>query len=62
MAAAVLAVAFSGSEWSAGPRLAAQIGAGVISYGLACLILHRERLTAFYDLLRATRRGSEARQ
>jgi teichuronic acid exporter len=63
MAAAVLGVAaFGGSEWAAGPRLAVQIGAGVISYGLACLVLHRDRLTSFYDLLRATRRGSEGRQ
>jgi O-antigen/teichoic acid export membrane protein len=62
MAGVVLAVGvFSASEWPAGLRLAAQIGAGAISYGLACLVLHRERLTAFYDLLIATRRGSEAR-
>jgi len=62
MAAGVLAVrAFGGSEWSAGLRLAGQIGAGVISYGLACLVLHRERFKAFYELVLAARRGSEGR-
>jgi PST family polysaccharide transporter len=60
MAAAVLAVgAFGAREWTAGLRLAAQIGVGAISYGLACLVLHRERFTAFYNLVRATRRGPE---
>jgi len=59
MAAAVLAIGVvSGSEWNAGLRLAVQIGAGVISYGLACLVLHRERLKAFYDLVMPARRGS----
>ncbi len=59
MAAGVLAVgAFSASVGTAGLRLAAQIGAGVISYGLACLVLHRERLKAFYELAVAARRGS----
>lgn len=60
MAAGVLAVGvFSGSEWTAGLRLAAQIGAGMTSYGLACLILHRERFKAFRELVTAARRGSE---
>jgi len=27
----------------------------VISYGLACLLLHRERLTAFFELVGAAR-------
>lgn len=62
MSAAVLAVqAFGGSEWAGqggrGVRLAAQIGAGVMTYALACLLLHRERLKAFYELV-AARRGS----
>jgi O-antigen/teichoic acid export membrane protein len=62
MAAVVLAVgAVSGSEWTAGLRLAAQIGAGVISYGLACLVLHRERFEAFRELVMPARRGSEGR-
>ena len=61
MAAVVLAVrAFSASEGAAGLRLAAQIGAGVISYGLACLVLHRRRLQAFYDLIVPARRGAPA--
>jgi O-antigen/teichoic acid export membrane protein len=62
MAAVVLAVGvFSGSEWTAGLRLAAQIGVAVVSYGLACLVLHRERFSAFYDLVRGARRVSEGR-
>lgn len=61
MAALVLAVGMFSSEWTAGLRLAAQIGAGVISYGLVCLVLHRERFAAFYDLVKATRREPEGR-
>ena len=62
MAAVVLAVGvFSGSAWAAGVRLAAQVAAGAISYGLACVVLHRERCRAFYDLVAAARRGSEGR-
>src|SRR6266516_117691 len=60
MAAVVLAVGWlSGSAWTGGLRLAAQIGAGVVSYGLACLLLHRERLKAFYELVVAARGSSE---
>jgi PST family polysaccharide transporter len=60
MAAVVLAVGvFCGSAWSAGARLAAQIGAGVATYGLACFVLHRERFVAFRDVVTAARRGSE---
>jgi hypothetical protein len=60
MTAAVLAVgAFSGSEWSAGTRLAVQIGAGVVTYGVACFVLHRERFVAFRELVTAARRGSQ---
>ena len=59
MAAVVLAVGvFSGTSWSAGARLAAQIGAGVVTYGLACFVLHRERFVAFRELVTAARRGS----
>jgi O-antigen/teichoic acid export membrane protein len=62
MTAVVLAVgASSGSAWTAAPRLAAQIGAGALSYGLACLVLHRERLRAFRELVGAARRGAEGR-
>lgn len=60
MAAVVLAVqAFGGARWSAGLRLAVEVGAGAISYGLACLVLHRERLATFRALVMAARRGSE---
>ncbi|PYP41766.1 MAG: hypothetical protein DMD42_13130 [Gemmatimonadetes bacterium] len=60
MAAVVLAVGrLSGSAWTGGLRLTAQVGAGVITYGLACLLLHRERLKVFYELVVAARRGSE---
>ena len=60
MAAVVLAVGWlSGSAWTRGLRLAAQIGAGVVSYGLACLLLHRERLKAFSELVVAARGSSE---
>jgi len=62
MAAAVLGVGvFIGSEWTAGLRLAAQIGVGVITYGLACVVLHRKRLEAFRELVKAARRESEGR-
>lgn len=60
MAAVVLAVgAVGGSGWNPGVRLGAQVGAGVLTYGLACLVLHRQRFAAFYDLLKATRPESE---
>jgi len=60
MAAVVLAVgAFSGSEQSPGLRLVAQVGAGAISYGLACLVLHRGRFKAFRELVMAARQRSE---
>jgi PST family polysaccharide transporter len=60
MAAVVLAVGvFSGSTWSAGARLAAQIGAGVTTYGLACFMLHRARFEAFRAVVTAARQGSE---
>jgi len=62
MATVVLAVGvFSGSAWTAGVRLAAQVAAGAISYGLACLVLHRGRLKAFRELVIGARRGSEGR-
>jgi O-antigen/teichoic acid export membrane protein len=60
MAAAVLGVGvLGGSTWTGGVRLAAQVGAGVISYGLACLLLHRQRLQAFYELVVSARGRSE---
>ena len=60
MAAVVLTVtAFSDPRWTTGWRLAAQVGAGVITYALACLVLHRERLKDLYHLVIAARRGSE---
>jgi PST family polysaccharide transporter len=60
MGVSVLAVrVYGGSEWTGGIRLAAEIGAGVMTYGLACLVLHRVRLKAFYELLVAARRGSD---
>jgi O-antigen/teichoic acid export membrane protein len=63
MAAAVLVVGvLSPSEWTPGLRLAAQIGGGVLTYGLACVVLHRERLEAFRELVMAARRESEARR
>ncbi|HVH66972.1 MAG TPA: lipopolysaccharide biosynthesis protein [Gemmatimonadales bacterium] len=60
MGAAVLTVrAYGGRDWTGAVQLAAEIGAGVITYGLACLLLHRERLKAFYELVVASRRGAE---
>ncbi len=60
MAAVVLAVrVFSGSAWTPGLRLAVQVGAGVISYGLACLVLHGARFGALRELVLAARRGAE---
>ncbi len=62
MAAAVLAVGvLSPGEWTPSLRLAAKVGVGVITYGLVCLALRRERLKAFYELVVAARRGSEGR-
>jgi len=62
MAVVVLAVGgFRAGEGATGLRLAVQIGAGMIGYGLACLVLHGERLKAFYQLVKTTRRGSEER-
>ena len=63
MAAVVCAVgALSGGAWSAPARLAAQIGAGVATYGLACFVLHRERFGAFRAVVTAAGRGSEGAQ
>ena len=63
MAAAVLAVGvLSPSGWTPGLRLAAQIGVGVITYGLACVVLHRERFAAFRELALAARRESAGRR
>ena len=63
MAAAVLALGvLSPNEWTPGLRLAAQIGAGVFAYGLACVVLHRKRFEAFRELVMAARRESEARR
>ena len=62
MAAVVLAVGvLSGGAWTAGLRLAAQIGAGVISYGLGCLVLHRERFEALRELVTAARQDPRGR-
>lgn len=59
MAAVVLVVGrVAGGAGTAGVRLAAEVGAGVISYGLACLLLHRARLQGFYELVVAARRSS----
>jgi teichuronic acid exporter len=59
MAAGVFAVKGLGSAtWSPGLRLATEVGAGAISYGLACWGLHRGRFTAFYQLVVAARRTS----
>ena len=62
MAAAVLAVGvLSPNGWTHSLRLAAQIGVGVLTYGLACVVLHRERFEAGRDLVVAARRESEGR-
>jgi teichuronic acid exporter len=61
MAAGVLVVRASGGAWAAGPRLAAEIGAGLMTYGLVCLG-HRERFRAFYDLVVAPRGASGGEQ
>jgi len=62
MAIVVLAVGVlsSGQSWP-GLRLAARVAAGAVTYGLACVVLHRERLKAFRDLVMAAREGSEGR-
>ena len=61
MAVVVLTVGAVGRGWTAGARLSAEIGAAMVMYGLACLVLHRERLQAFAELVVAARRGSEGR-
>jgi len=63
MAAAVLVVGvLSPGGWTPSLRLAAQIGVGVLTYGLACVVLHRERLDAFRGLMVAARGESEGRR
>ena len=63
MATAVLVVqVLSPDGWTPGLRLAAQIGVGVLTYGLACVVLHRERLEAFRGLMVAARGESEGRR
>ena len=62
MAAVVLGIrGLSNAEWTAGLRLAVQIGAGAITYALACLLLHRERFKAFSQIVIGARRGSGPR-
>jgi PST family polysaccharide transporter len=59
MAGVVLGVqALSPTAWSPGLRLATRIAAGAVSYGLACAVLHRDRLAAFRALVRSARRES----
>src|ERR1051326_1811693 len=61
MAVVVLTVGAVGRGWTAGARLSGEIGAAMVTYGLACLVLHRERLQAFAELVVAARRGSGGR-
>ena len=61
MAVVVLTAGAVGRGWTAGARLSAEIGAAMVTYGLACLVLHRERLQTFAELVVAARRGSEGR-
>jgi len=44
-------------RWALGYRLAAQVVAGAMVYVVACLTLHRHRITTFYRFLRAVRSG-----
>ncbi len=61
MAAVVLVVAaFASPHWSLGVRLTVQVASGAVTYGLACFLLHRKALTAFYQVVMAARRGPEA--
>jgi len=60
MAAAVFTVAaFASPHWSLGVRLTTQVASGVVSYGVACIVLHRKALTAFYEVVMAARRKPE---
>jgi O-antigen/teichoic acid export membrane protein len=61
MVVVLLAVGVLTDSATPGLRLAAQVGAGAISYGLACLGLHRERLAAFRRLVMAARGESRGR-
>ncbi len=59
-AALMTAVAFAagaaiGPERSAGLRLVVEVGSGALTYGIACLLLHRQRVRAFYALVMETR-------
>jgi len=52
MAAVVLAVRASGGrDWSRGFRLAAEVASAVIVYVLTCLLVHRQRLRRFWELV-----------
>jgi O-antigen/teichoic acid export membrane protein len=61
MGAVVLTVGLiKGPGWTGGWRLVTQIGAGVMTYLLVCLLLHRQRVRAFYAVVMAARRPAEA--
>jgi O-antigen/teichoic acid export membrane protein len=55
MAAVVSAVRLAGVDWPLAVRFAAEVFAGVGSYGLMVLVLHRGRIEAFRRLLREAR-------
>ena len=60
MATVVFAVgAFASPHWPLGLRLTTQVASGVATYGLACLLLQRKALTAFYQVVLAAQRGPE---
>jgi PST family polysaccharide transporter len=57
MVAAVLAVRVALGDWgSVGERLALEVATGVLSYGGLVLLLHRERLYAMINFLKAARK------
>jgi PST family polysaccharide transporter len=55
MAAVVSLVYFVGADWPRGPRFAAEVIAGVATYGAMVLIFHRGRIEAFRRLLSEAR-------
>jgi len=61
MAGAVLvAMELGRSHQSVAFRFGVQVGAGALVYALTCLLLHRQRISAFYRVLKAARAGPQS--
>ena len=59
MTVVVLAVGVFAGEWSPGVRLATRVASGAVAYGLACVVLHRNRFAALRELVTTAGRVPE---